>query len=110
MPALRDARLQGVEIVRVMHPLEVFPRDWRCFALHEVADHAGGDELILNGVQPVGTFRMVLPHIMQEAVAVSDEGGRHAGNGLGDTWYVTRVRGRKSHGTAHARYQWHVVG
>jgi acetyltransferase len=49
---------------------------------------------------------MVLPHIVQEAVAVTDERSRHDEDGLHRTWYATLAWPRKSQ--LRAACAWHA--
>ena len=75
--AARDAGLERIEVVLGMHPQQLLAGGGRRLALHQVADQAGSDQLVFDGMQPVRALGMMLPHVVQQAVAMAYQGSVH---------------------------------
>ena len=61
-----------------MHAQQLFAGGRRRLALHQVADQAGSNELVFDRVQTVRALGMMLPHVVQQAVAMANQGGMHS--------------------------------
>ena len=72
-----DAGLERIEVVLGMHPQQLLAGGGRRLALHQVADQAGSDQLVFDGMQPVRALGMMLPHVVQQAVAMAYQGSVH---------------------------------
>ena len=73
----RDAGLERIEVVLGMHPQQLLAGGRRGLALHQVADQARSNELVFDRMQPVRALGMMLPHVVQQAIAMANQGGVH---------------------------------
>jgi hypothetical protein len=76
---VRGHPIEGIQMGLRMHPEELFPGRQRGLVHIEGLHQTRGDELILDGTEPCRTLRVMVPHVVAEAVGVTDEGSGHGG-------------------------------
>ena len=74
----RRRGLNGIEITRLVHALQLLARGFGRFALLHVVDEPRGNQLIVNRRQPRRAFGVMRAHVVQQAIAVGNESGSHA--------------------------------
>ncbi len=75
---LGEGLVEFAEVVaRVRVGQVLLPREGRVVVAHQHVGQAGGEEVVLDGGQAGGTFRMAGAHVVPAAVGVAEERGRH---------------------------------
>ena len=76
-PDGRAFGLERREIAFAVDARELLVRGRRRLVVLQVAVEPGADQAVADRPQPVGAFRVVRPHVVQQRRRVGDVGGRH---------------------------------
>jgi hypothetical protein len=63
-----------------VHAKQLFAAHGRRFAVGQQVEHTGSEQLVLDHIDALRTFRMKRPGLVQAAGRVRDKCGGHAGN------------------------------
>ena len=83
----RRAGFQRFQVVRRMHAGELLVGDFRRLDFVQFVVQLRGHQLVTDGNQPLGAFRVAFAHIVQQAILVGDEGGQ---TGTGELFFNPR--------------------
>ena len=100
---LRRRGAHFFDVVERMHASDVFDVRERRFVPLEHRCQARGDEMVLDGGEPLGAFRMMPAHLVFQAIAMGNEGCGHGPGPENNGTFAKRASCRKRDASNIAR-------
>jgi hypothetical protein len=76
-PSLRCNRFHRIQISGIVDPLQMLAGCERRGYVHQVIQQSGRQKMILDGIEPRGTFWMMGTHVVQGALSMMNVSSGH---------------------------------